>query len=289
MASVAVATVPPMASTTEHVRGSDGTDLLIRHWAVSAGQLWARLLIVHGLAEHSGRYEHVGAAFAAAGIEAEGIDLRGFGGSGGPRASVDRFGRFHDDLEDRLTALRAAGPSAPVVLYGHSMGGLVSLGYALDPARRMPDLLVLSAPAIAAALPAWQRALVSVLQHVAPDTSVPNKLTGDQLSRDPAVGADYFADPMNLHRSTVRLGAASFVEMRRVRAALGRLAIPTLVIHGGEDPLVPTASSEVLGTLPSVTRVVHAGLRHESHNEPERDAVIAGVIEWIRTKVPTPA
>jgi len=275
-----------MPSSTEHVQARDGTSLLLRHWSVPTGTPpWARMLIVHGLAEHSGRYEHVGGAVAAAGIEAEGIDLRGFGGSGGPRASVDRFGRFHDDLEDRLLVLAAAVPAAPVVLYGHSMGGLVSLGYVLDPAREMPDLLVLSAPAIAAALPAWQRALVGVLQRVAPSTAVPNRLTGEQLSRDPSVGADYFADPMNVHASTVRLGAAGFAEMRRVRASLDRLAVPTLVIHGGEDRLVPTATSEVLGTLRGVTRVVHGGLRHETHNEPERDAVLAGVIEWLRGNI----
>jgi alpha-beta hydrolase superfamily lysophospholipase len=130
---------------------------------------------------------------------------------------------------------------------------------------------------------------VGILRHVAPGTKVPNKLDGEQLSRDPAVGAAYLADPMNVHHSTVRLGATAFDEMARVRASLDRLAIPTLVIHGGEDPLVPTATSEVLGALPGVTRIVHPGLRHETHNEPERDAVIQGVIDWIRANVPGPA
>jgi acylglycerol lipase len=278
-----------MTSSVEHVSAPDGTRLLVRHWRAQGDRPSARVLIVHGLAEHSGRYEHVGDAFAEAGMDAQGIDLRGFGGSGGPRASVERFGRFHDDVEERLVAMRAAAPAAAVVLYGHSMGGLVSLGYALDPGRSMPDLLVLSAPAIAAALPAWQCALVGVLRHVAPGTSVPNKLSGDQLSRDPAVGAAYAADPLNVHHSTIRLGAASFDEMARVLASLDRLSIPTLVIHGGADPLVPTATSEVLAGLPGVTRVVHDGLRHETHNEPERDDVIAGVIEWIRANLPPPA
>src|SRR5258705_115736 len=141
-----------MASTVEHRAAPDGTALLARHWAV-AGEPWARLFIVHGLAEHSGRYEHVGERFAAAGIDTHGIDLRGFGASGGQRAWVDRWSQFHDDLEHWIAWLRTLSPAVPLVLYGHSMGGLVSLGYVLD-ARSLPDLLVASAPAISAAAPA---------------------------------------------------------------------------------------------------------------------------------------
>src|SRR5258705_9036401 len=100
-----------MASTVEHRAAPDGTKLVDRHWAVAGGAAWARLLIVHGLAEHSGRYEHVGGRFAAAGIDAHGIDLRGFGASGGRRAWVDRWSQFHDDLEHRVAWLRTLEPT----------------------------------------------------------------------------------------------------------------------------------------------------------------------------------
>ena len=99
---------PGPSSSVEHVAARDGTPLLVRHWPVPDGRAWASLLLVHGLAEHSGRYEHVGAQLAAAGIEAEAFDLRGFGGSGGPRASVDRWSQLHDDLEERVAAVAFA-------------------------------------------------------------------------------------------------------------------------------------------------------------------------------------
>jgi alpha-beta hydrolase superfamily lysophospholipase len=273
-----------VSSTTRHVNAHDGTPLLVREWPVASGQPWATLLLVHGLAEHSGRYEHVGAHFAAAGIETSAIDLRGFGRSGGRRAWVERWSELHDDLEERITALRAAAPDRPLVLYGHSLGGLVCLGYVLD-GRSRPDLLVLSAPAISADIPAWQRALVSVLGRVAPRTRLPNRLDGSVLSTDPAVGVDYFADPLNVHASTARFGVLAFAEQRRVAAALDRLSIPTLVIHGGDDSLVPTASSAVFEGRRGVTRQLFEGLRHETHNEPDRERVLDAVVAWIRSAV----
>lgn len=273
-----------MTSTIEHVAARDGTSLLLRHWPVNDGEPLASLLIVHGLAEHSGRYEHVGAHFAAAGLDTWGLDLRGFGGSGGPRAWVDRWSHLHDDLEERLAAIRAARPQLPVVLYGQSLGGLVSLGYTLE-GRVRPDLLVLTAPAISAAIPMWQRALVGLLSRVAPRTMLPNRLDGSVLSHDPAVGVAYFADPLCLHSSTARFGALAFAEQRRVSAALDRLSIPTLVLHGGEDQLVPTATSEVLEGRPGVTRHVVPGRRHEIHNEPNPEVVLDEVVAWIRARV----
>lgn len=272
-----------MTSIVDRHAAADGTDLLVRHWP-AGGEAWARLLIVHGLAEHSGRYEHVGRHFAAAGIDAHGIDLRGFGGSGGRRAWVDRWADHHDDLEARVAVLRAMTPSVPFVLYGHSLGGLVALGYVLD-ARSQPDLLVLSAPAVSAAIAAWQRAMVAVLSRVAPGTRIANRLPVGILSRDPAVHDDYVADPMNEHRSTMRLGAAAMAEQRRVVAALDRLAIPTLVIHGGDDRLVPTASSEAFEGVAGVERRVYEGGRHELHNDLEKDRVLDDVVAWIRANV----
>jgi acylglycerol lipase len=264
---------------------ADGTELVARHWPVPDGATpWARLLLVHGLAEHSGRYEHVGQFFAEAGIDAHAVDLRGFGASGGRRAWLNRWSQLHDDLEERIAGLRTLDPRAPLALYGHSLGGLVSLGYVLE-GRSIPDLLVLSAPAISASIPAWQRTLVAGLARISPGTRLANRLPSDVLSRDPAVWADYLTDPLNEHRSTARLGELALAEQRRVSAALDRLAIPTLVIHGGDDRLVPTATSEAFERRAGVTRRVYDGVRHELHNEPESARVLGDVVAWIRANV----
>jgi acylglycerol lipase len=277
---------PPPATgvcvSTGRVAARDGTELFVRRWSAS-GEPWAWVLLVHGLAEHSGRYDHVGRQLAAAGLEVEAYDQRGFGGSGGKRAFVERWSQNHDDLEDRLAAMRASADGRPVVLFGHSLGGLIALGYVVaDPARPLPDLLVLSAPALDSAIPGWKRAAARVLGSVAPTKSLKNDFDGSILSRDPAIGVAYAADPLNQHTTTYRYGAAAIAEQAKVRAALGRLAIPTLVYHGEADRLVPTAASAPLAVVPGVLRRTYPGLRHESHNEPEGPAVTADVIAWLR-------
>ena len=242
---------------------------------------------MHGLGEHSGRYEHVGEQLAAAGLETFAWDHRGFGGSAGERAWVEGWFRFHDDVEDRLAACRAALPGKPVVLFGHSLGGLIALGYALSD-RPRPDLLVLSAPGIDDNLAAWKRALAPIMARVLPHLRIANGISPEMVSRDPARQAADRRDPLMVNSSTVRFGALAFAEQRLVREALGRLAVRTLVIHGLDDPVVPPASSEVLAEVPGVTRRAYAGIRHELHNEPEGPQILADVIAWIEEGIGRP-
>ena len=272
-----------MASTTSRVTARDGTELLVREWAPAGGS-WATVVLVHGIAEHSGRYEHVGTWLAAAGLKVVGFDLRGFGASTGRRAYVERWTEIHDDVADRLAAARASAGGRPVVLWGHSLGGLIALGYCVAATPRpLPDALVLSAPALDSSTPGWQRVLARVLTRLVPTLPVRNAFDGSVLSRDPAVGERYLADPLNHHATTARLGAEALAEQARVRSALDRLSVPTFVYHGEDDRLVPTASSEPLGRVPGVTRRTWPGLRHESHNEPEGEEVVAAAVAWLRS------
>jgi acylglycerol lipase len=272
-------------STTTTATVRDRTELLVRHWSAT-GEPWASILIVHGIAEHSGRYEHVGAWLAAAGLDVHAYDQRGFGGSSGRRAWLDRWSRNLDDLEDRLAVLRVMARGKPLVVYGHSLGGLIALGYAVaDPPRALPDALVLSAPAIDSAIPAWKRTVARVLGSVVPTIAIPNDFDGELLSRDPAVGERYLADERNQHATTARFGAEALAEQARVRSALALLSLPTLVIHGEADRLVPTVASEALAAVSGVTRLTYPELRHEMHNEPEGRAVIEDVIAWLHATI----
>ncbi len=269
-------------STTDPIEATDGTPLLLRTWR--AGDPWAVVLLIHGVAEHSGRYERTGGLLAQAGISATAFDLRGNGGSGGRRADIERWTDLGDDIELVMARVRAASEGRPVVLLGHSMGGLLSTEYALSD-RPQPDLLVLSAPALDDALPRWQHALGPVVARVAPRLALKNGWPPDALSRDPEVGRLVSRDPGCSDRTSARLGAAAFEAQARVRADLAELRIPALVLHGGDDRLVPTSASEPFESIPGVTRRVYPGLRHELFNEPEGPQVCADVIEWIRATV----
>jgi acylglycerol lipase len=271
---------------------ADGTTLRTLHWTPE-GEPWAAALVVHGLGEHAGLYGTVAGALTGAGIDVFAYDQRGSGGSAGVRAYVDHLGQFHDDLAERMLAVRATRPGLPLVLYGHSLGGLITAGYVLSGRDLpMPDLLVLSAPALDAEQPAWKKSLAKVLTGITPKMKLANGLPKDGLSRDPAVQAAVDADPLCLSTSTVRLGAESFAEQARLQAVIpGISAMPmlTYVLHGSADPIVAPAASAILEGKGNVTRRVHEGLRHECHHEPEYPQVLAEVVAWIRANVPASA
>lgn len=265
-------------------RMADGTMLRTLRWSAPA-KPWAVTEIVHGLGEHGGRYETVAAALTGAGIETWSYDHRGNGGSGGPRVYVERWSILHDDLEARLAVLREMHPGLPLVLYGHSLGGLVATGYVLSEQKRLqPDLLVLSAPSLDADIPGWKKTLAGVLTNVLPKMKLANGLPDGGLSRDPAVRTKADVDPLCSSSSTVRFGAEAFEEQDRLRAILPTLTsmpVPTYVLHGSADPIVPVGATDVFVGMDNVTRDVHEGLRHECHHEPEREAVLADVVAWI--------
>ena len=242
----------------------------------------AAMLVVHGLGEHLGRYEATAEHFAAAGITVRSFDLPGFGKSDGHRAYVDSFEDYLAAVEEHLAWTREL--ELPTVLLGHSLGGLIAASYALS-SRPQSDLLVLSAPALDAKVPAIKRVLAKVMSRLAPKLALPNDIEGEQLSRDPAVGEAYFADPLVYTKTTARLGSEILTAMARTQAGMDRLALPTLVIHGGADTVVPPTASAALGELSGVDRQLLPQFRHESFNEVDREQAWGIVTDWVLGEV----
>ncbi len=263
---------------------ADGVTLLRRAWDPD-GDPRAVVLIVHGLGEHSGRYEHVGEHFAAHGLATRSFDLRGFGRSGGKRAYVDRFDQYLDDVAARLDWARE--PGRPVVLLGHSLGGLIAARY-LQSDRPQPDAAVLSAPALVADVPALKRGAAKGLSRLLPTLALPNDIAGDQLSSDPAVGEAYFADPLVYTKTTARLGAEILAAIDAANASLDRIRVPLYVIHGGADTVVPPPASAPLAGLPDATRRLFPAFRHECFNEPAGAEALDAVAGWVLEQVAGP-
>jgi alpha-beta hydrolase superfamily lysophospholipase len=233
----------------------------------------ARLIVlVHGYGEHIGRYEHVARALVARGSSVVGPDHAGHGRSPGDRALVEDFESIVDDL--RAVVEQARG-DLPVVMVGHSMGGLIATRYAQ---RHREDLagLVLSGPAIGLA-PVFEGWLAAPQLPSDP-------IDGAVLSRDLAVGEAYVADPLVYHGGWKRPTLEAFVAADAAIAAgpvFGDL--PLLYVHGGEDQLVPVALArpvvERLAGPDSDLRVIE-GARHEVFNELDQDATIALVADF---------
>jgi alpha-beta hydrolase superfamily lysophospholipase len=282
-----------MPSIQGQAVAADGTVLLTRHWPADeveaggawAGSPWAVVLLVHGIGEHSGRYEHVGDQMAAAGLDVYAYDHRGNGGSDGRPGHVDDWSEYHDDLAERLADARQAAAGRPLALYGHSLGALIVAGYLTTP-RPAPDLAVLSAPALDSTLSAWKQAVAPILGRIAPTFALTTGVDGRTLSRDPSVGERTRTDPLCVKVSTTGFAAAALREQARVRAAApSGFAVPTLVLHGLDDGLVPPDATAVYEGTQNVERRTYPGLRHELHNEPEGPQVVDEIIGWLRERV----
>lgn len=253
---------------------------LVRSWNPS-GEARAEIVLVHGVSEHTGRYQRVGRLLAEAGFSVTGADLIGWGGTGGRRGDVRDWAHYLDQVQGLMEAAKERG--RPTILMGFSMGGLIALEYALSE-RPAPDLLVVAAPSLRGG-GRWQRWLTAILGRILPGVPVPARLKGDQLSRDPAVAEAYFSDPLVYTAATIRFGRLLFEAMDRTRSACHRLEVPTLLLHGGHDSIVPSTCTVPLGTIPAVERRFYPRLRHELFNEPEGPELIAEVLEWISERL----
>lgn len=249
----------------------------------------AEVVLVHGQAEHSGRYEHVGSLLAEGGLAVRGFDLVGHGASGGRRGDIDDWSIFLDQIQEHVE--RALGTGRPTVLFAHSTGPLMCLEYVLSE-RPRPDLCVFSAPALSVADDLRTRLLrpiVPLLASLFPALALRAPVRPDQLSRDPSVGEAYVSDPL-IHRPVTFRYAHAYLEAQdRVNAHLAELSVPTLILQGGMDTIVPPEVSVELGELPGVERRVYPTLRHEVYNEPEGPELVAEVLRWIEERLANPA
>ena len=269
-----------ITSTTDHGTTRDGLIQLRRRWQ-PAGDPRAAVLLIHGLGEHSGRYEHVGGHLAAAGFDVVSLDNRGFGGSGGKRAYVDSFSQFQDDVEDQLAEVRQLG--LPTVLLGHSLGALISTGYCVA-ARPLPDALVVTGPPLGYQLEGSDKALKVVgplIRRVRPGFEVRDDWDATVFAEDVTVGETFMNDPLRTDFMTISLALEILGEIDRVREVVAGLELPTWVGHGGVDKIVPVWASEPFDSVASAERKIYDGLGHEILNEPVGLEIVDEMIAWI--------
>ena len=270
------------------LRTADGLRLHFREWPCTDAR--GSVLIVHGLGEHIGRYEHVAAQLLRCGRNVVGYDQRGHGASDGARGRLNRTDDLLHDLAGVIDAVRIRLPG-PLVLLGHSMGGLVAArmvagGLESPPPAwyRKVDALVLSSPALDAGLSGAQRALLAVLGPLAPNLAVGNGLQPEGVSRDPAVVEAYINDPLVHDRVTPKLVRFIVASGDVVRAQAAQWRVPSLLLYAGSDRCVAPAGSRAFAAAAPVNVVTahaFAPLFHEIFNEPEQAEVFAVLAGWL--------
>jgi alpha-beta hydrolase superfamily lysophospholipase len=259
---------------------ADELTLHVREWPRADAR--GSVLIVHGLGEHIGRYAHVAEQLNAWGWSAIGYDQRGHGRSEGARGALARSDDLLRDLALVFDAVREHNPG-PLVLLGHSMGGLVAARFVAERMRSV-EALVLSSPALDLGMNAFQKLLLAVLGPLAPTLAVNNGLKPAWISRDPAVVRAYAADPLVHDRVTPRLVRFMVDGGEFVRARAVQWSVPTLLLYAGSDRCVaPAGSAAMAAAAPKsvLTAREFAPLFHEIFNEPEQREVFAVLGEWL--------
>jgi alpha-beta hydrolase superfamily lysophospholipase len=273
------------------LRSADGTRIFWRREAAQ-GKTRGRVLVVHGFAEHSGRYAHVLRGLAAKGFDAWGLDLRGHGRSDGGRGCITRWSDYLDDVSGLLGVAAPDRDVVPAFLLGHSMGGLVSMRFCQERPSGVKGLL-LSSPffRVKMPVPAVKRAAGRVLSSVLPNLAMPTGLDANQISRDPAVVKAYVDDPLVFTTATTRWFTETTFAQAQAFLQAPAFRMPVLLIHGAADGLVdPEASRELFEQLgsPDKTLKLWPELRHEILNEPEKEVVLATFVEWLLRLAPSP-
>jgi acylglycerol lipase len=245
----------------------------------------AVVLLLHGLAEHSGRYTHVAKALTDSGYAVHALDHRGHGKSDGKRTYVKSYADYQRDILQFRRLVELRHPGLPLFVLGHSMGGNLALGHVLDHQAGVRGM-VLSAPALApgASLSPTKIKLAKLVGKIAPGVR-PEALSADAISRDPAVVAAYLADPLVFNgKITAGAAAALLGSMEAFPPRYPELRLPILLQHGTADALVDIAGTRQLeagAVNAKVTTHYYDGLYHEIFNEPEQAAVIADTIAWL--------
>jgi alpha-beta hydrolase superfamily lysophospholipase len=264
---------------------SDGDNLAVQDWPLDPGQpLRGVVIVVHGLGEHAGRYDHVARRLNHWGFAVRGYDQYGHGESGGPRGALTSDDRLLDDLADIVDSTRLRmKKGTPLILLGHSMGGAVAAQFVANSLRPV-DALILSSPALDAGLNAFQKLLLATLPKIAPNLRVGNGLDVTKISHDPAVIEDYKKDRLVHDRISARLGRFIANAGTAALAAASHWKLPTLLLYAGADALVNPQGSRKFSELAPKTVVASRcfeALYHEIFNELEAEPVFAELKVWL--------
>lgn len=264
---------------------SDGTTLTLREWGPDGSR--GTIVLVHGLGEHIGRYEHVSAWCVARGFRVLGYDQRGHGQSPGDRGRLPAADTLLTDLEEIASLARDA--DRPLLLLGHSMGGAIVARFVAE-ARQPVDLCVLSSPALAADLSGIQRLQLAIGERLAPNLVQSNGLDPNYIAHHPAVVRAYVDDPLVHDRVSARLARSILDAGRIALAAAPRWHVPTLLLYAGDDHLVAARGSDAFAAS-APAEVVESerfdALYHEILNEGTLAAPVYARLErWLDARVP---
>jgi acylglycerol lipase len=268
-----------------------GTSFFIRGWEPETQEPKALVALVHGLGEHAGRYLHVGKVLTDAGYALVGFDLRGHGKSGGARGHASSLDAYMQDIRQFFGWMETKYPAGPHFLYGHSLGGLFVLAYAIQYGAKFRGVIT-TGPSLRSSLQEQRAkiAMVRLLGSLLPTMTVQSGLDASTISRDSAIVESYRNDPLVHNSASLGFGKAALSAIDLCFARAREVPAPLLIIHGKKDRIAFSSGSEdfagrVSAAGQDVTVRLWEDLYHEVHNEPEKEEVLSFMVEWLEKHI----
>ena len=281
----------PSHSVTDvdgQIEAIGGLSLYYHGWEAEDAR--AAILLVHGLAEHGGRYAELGRRMAAFGISTYALDLRGHGLSDGRRGHADRFELLLQDVDRFRREIEGITEDLPLFILGHSMGGLITARYIEEYDPPFAGAIITS-PWLATAMeiPRWKVLAAGVFNKILPAMPMDAGVDADYLSHDPTVVARYKDDPLVHGKITPRLFAEASMAMGLVMQRSERVRIPILFLLAGDDRIVDTKKSEAFARslkISDVTIRILPDYYHEVLNDYDRNIAHHAIRDWVIARLP---
>jgi len=277
-------------SMTQHSQatftGVSDVPIFYQKWLPETAAVRGTVLVVHGLGEHSGRYENLVGRLVREGYAVYAADHQGFGRSGGVRGHINRFGDYAADLHRLNGIVRSEQPGQPIAVFGHSMGGLISLDYA----QTYPNdaqVWVIQSPGLAAKVSAPLVFALRLVNLLRPTYSMPRPGGGD-ISRDPEEVRRFAEDPLFVPVSTARWLVEILAAQKRVMSRAASTPSPLLLLQGTADNIVIPAATQTFFErvpAPDKTLLLYDGYYHELHNDLGKEKPLNDVVEWLGGKM----
>ena len=257
--------------------------IYIREW-IPKEKVKKNLFIIHGLGEHSGRYQDLAKILIKEGIGVFSIDLIGHGKSSGKKGHIKSFEDFINAVETGVIYVRKKFLDTPIILFGHSLGGLISLKFLIDRESKEIERSIISSPWIETALEIPNHLLFihKIFQKIIPGLQLSNNLITSHLSKDKKIVEKYENDILVHDKISLNLFSEIIKTIDDVIDRSSRIKIKILIYHGKNDKIISHKGTEKVASLiPNNKFILFKDIFHEPHNDNEKDLVFKELIEFI--------
>lgn len=273
-----------MEVSERFILNSSGKKIFFREWKIK-GQPKKNILIIHGLGEHSGRYKEFAEFYIKKGIGVYALDLQGHGKSEGKRGHIKSFEEYLDSIENLLIFIRKKFLDTPIILFGHSLGGLIGLNFLIERESKEIESAVISSPWIETAIkiPEYLIIIQKNLKRVFPSLRLNNRLISNHLSKNKDIVSEYDKDELVHNKISLKLYSEVMRSIDNVKEKASRIKIKILLYHGKSDKIISSNGTlKISKQLKKHKIKLYENVYHEPHNDLEKEEIYQDILEFIK-------